>query len=219
HAHFVTTESLQHAAATSYPSLPTNDGKLHLLLAGTGSVAAIKIPLIVEKLLRTYGRHRIAIQVLATDSAMRFIEAAEHPLPADVRIWRDADEWREWSNRNDPIVHIELRRWAHAMLIAPLSANTLAKIANGLCDNLVTAVVRAWNTAMPIFLAPAMNTYMYTNPITKKHLNVIKNDMDWITILRPVEKVLACGDIGMGGMREWSDIVEIIATKFPPSCY
>ncbi|KAK9458310.1 flavoprotein [Dipodascopsis uninucleata] len=205
--------------SSSHPDLPLHDGKFHVLLAASGSVAAIKIPLIIEKLLRIYECSRISIQVVLTNSAGKFLPMADKPLPARVKVWRDSDEWKDWSKRTDPIVHIELRRWAHLLLVAPLSANTLAKIANGLCDNLLTSIIRAWNPAVPIYLAPAMNTYMYTHPLTKIHLQVIKDHMDWITVLKPVEKVLACGDIGMGGMREWSDIVEIIVSKFPPSNY
>lgn len=67
-------------------------------------------------------------------------------------------------------MHIELRKWADCLLIAPLSANTMAKISNGLCDNLLTNVARAWDYNKPMILAPAMNTMMYENPITKKQI-------------------------------------------------
>ncbi|KAK9249226.1 flavoprotein [Lipomyces tetrasporus] len=221
HAHVHTPDPVPHSSlvSASHPGLPLNDGKLHVLLAATGSVATIKVPLIVEKLLRIYEPSRISIQIIVTEPAERFLPAADKPLPASIHVWRDSDEWENWSTRSDPIVHIELRRWAHLLLVAPLSANTLAKIANGLCDNLLTSVIRAWNPAVPILLAPAMNTYMYTNPLTKRHLQIIQDEMDWITVLKPVEKVLACGDIGMGGMREWSDIVEVVVSKFPPPLY
>ncbi|KAK9378270.1 flavoprotein [Kockiozyma suomiensis] len=205
--------------SSPHPLLPLNDGKFHLLLAASGSVASIKIPLIVEKLYRIYEPSRISIQIVVTSSAERFLPAADKPLPAAIKVWRDSDEWKHWSDRSDPIVHIELRRWAHLLLVAPLSANTLAKIAGGLCDNLLTSIVRAWNPAVPILLAPAMNTYMYTNPVTKRHFRIIAEEMEWIEVLKPVEKVLACGDIGMGGMREWSDIVEIVAARFKPNSF
>ncbi|KAK7206991.1 flavoprotein [Myxozyma melibiosi] len=212
-------EKTEPKVSAPHPNLPLNDGKFHLLLAASGSVASIKIPLIVEKLYRIYEPSRISIQIVVTSSAERFLPAADKPLPAAIRLWRDSDEWTTWGDRSDPIVHIELRRWAHLLLIAPLSANTLAKISGGLCDNLLTSAVRAWNPAVPILLAPAMNTYMYNNPITKRQLRLISDEMPWIEVLKPVEKVLACGDIGMGGMREWSDIVEIVVSRFPPSSF
>jgi phosphopantothenoylcysteine decarboxylase len=150
-----------------------------------------------------------------------------------VKIWRDEDEWANYEysttettackkpkNPFDKmILHNELRRWADIMLISPLSANTLAKIANGISDNLLTNIIRAWgpqqsNIKKPILAAPAMNTFMYTHPITAKQLAILSSP-DWfgIEILKPVEKVLVCGDIGMGGMREWSDIVDILRRR------
>jgi hypothetical protein len=69
------------------------------------------------------------------------------PLPPPTK---DEDEWRQWAAVGDPVVHIELRRWADALVIAPLSANTLAKAAGGLCDNLLTCAVRAWDFGRPL---------------------------------------------------------------------
>lgn len=130
-----------------------------------------------------------------------------------------------WHELSDPILHIELRRWAHLFLIAPTSANTLAKIANGLCDNLLVClllrllltlqsnVLRAWNPHIPILLAPAMNTQMYTHPITALHLSLIKTHLPYIEVVNPIEKILACGDVGMGGMAEWGDVVGRVVRK------
>lgn len=65
----------------------------------------------------------------------------------------DDDEWHEWSKVGDPVMHIELRRWADVFVIAPLSANTLAKLANGICDNLITCVARAWDFQRPLVVS------------------------------------------------------------------
>ena len=70
----------------------------------------------------------------------------------------------------DPVAHIELRRWADALVIAPLSANTLAKAAAGMADGLLTCVLRAWDWNKPALLAPAMNTAMWESPLTEAHL-------------------------------------------------
>ena len=86
------------------------------------------------------------------------------------------------------------------MLIAPLSANTLGKIANGLADNLLTCVVRAWNyKEKPMIVAPAMNTLMFENPITDIQLQFLKDKLS-VKVLPTVEKVLVCGDKGLGAM-------------------
>ena len=67
--------------------------------------------------------------------------------------------------------------------------------------------MRAWNPHIPILLAPAMNTQMYTHPITAHHLSLIKTHLPYIEVVNPIEKILACGDVGMGGMAEWGDVV------------
>ena len=86
-----------------------------------------------------------------------------------LALWfRDADEWAGWQQRSDPVLHVELRKLACLLLIVPLSANTMAKLANGLCDNLLTCVFRCWDiSAESVIVAPAMNTYMYEHPITE----------------------------------------------------
>jgi phosphopantothenoylcysteine decarboxylase len=73
--------------------------------------------------------------------------------------------------------------------------------------------LRAWNPHIPILLAPAMNTQMYTHPITAHHLALIKTHLPYIELIHPIEKVLACGDVGMGGMAEWGDIVGRVVKK------
>jgi phosphopantothenoylcysteine decarboxylase len=74
-------------------------------------------------------------------------------------------------------------------------------------------VLRAWNPHIPILLAPAMNTQMYTHPITAHHLGLIKAHLSYIEIIHPIEKILACGDVGMGGMAEWGDVVGRVVRK------
>lgn len=85
-----------------------------------------------------------------------------------LQVLKDEDEWSCWSKREDPVLHIDLRKWADVLLVAPLSANTLAKLANGLCDNLLTCVARAWDFSRPLLVAPAMNTLMWESPFTAK---------------------------------------------------
>lgn len=131
-----------------------------------------------------------------------------------IHVWTDQDEWDAWSQRTDPVLHIELRRWADILVIAPLTANTLTKIALGLCDNLLTSVVRAWNPAFPIFLAPSMVSSTFNSLMTKKHLQVIKDEMPWITVFKPSEKVMSInGEIGLGGMMDSNEIVDKIVMQ------
>lgn len=188
----------------------TDESKIHVLLAASGSVASIKIPLIVNRLRDIYG-DKVELQVILTKPAEHFLQGEK--MPENVQVWRDKDEWSCWKKSSEKILNAELKKWADVLLIAPLSANTLCKIANGICDNLLTSIIRAWNPAAPIIVAPAMNTHMYTHPFTQKHLDVIKAEMPWIQVLLPVEKKLVCGDVGMGAMMEWSQIVDCLVAR------
>ncbi|KDN48332.1 hypothetical protein RSAG8_02924, partial [Rhizoctonia solani AG-8 WAC10335] len=182
---------------------------LHVLLIATGSVATIKVPLIVQKLL-TYDK--VKVEVVATDAALKFIRP-DNIEAVGSRVWTDSGDWSAWKKAGDPILHIELRRWADVVLVAPCSANTLAKIASGLCDNLATCVLRALAPSTPTFVFPAMNTHMYKHPLTARHLDTIK-DIIGYTVVGPIGKALACGDIGMGAMTEWSEIVQLVVSRW-----
>jgi len=104
------------------------------------------------------------------------------------------------------------------LLIAPLSANSLAKMVNGISDGLLLNVVRAWDTTglvdmrkKMVMVAPAMNTAMWHHPITGKQVRVLEQDWGegdggWVVVLRPTEKELACGDTGDGAMMDWREI-------------
>jgi len=142
--------------------------------------------------------------VVTTKSALHFFQPASlSGLITTVHV--DEDEWA-WKSRGDPVLHIELRKWADVMVIAPLSANTLAKISNGLCDNLLTCIVRAWDFHRPLLLAPAMNTLMWEHPFTSKQLDIMKSL--GAQIIDPVSKLLMCNDKGNGALADVNTIVE-----------
>lgn len=176
--------------------------KLNVLVGVTGSVAAIKTKELYDGLSLRYN-----VLVVATESALKFLRTIDGFDPAVV--FRDDQEWDDWERVGDAVLHIDLRKWADAFVIAPLSANSLAKIANGLCDNLLTSVVRAWDYSNPLFLAPAMNTMMWENPLTQKHIDVCTGLGS--RIISPISKTLACGDVGVGAMAEPADIVDRVA--------
>ncbi|GAA5979717.1 hypothetical protein JCM10908_003018 [Rhodotorula pacifica] len=185
---------------------------LHVLLALSGSVASIKAPLIVRELL-TYAN--VDVQVVATKSSTHFFSAEEIERESQgrVRVWTDADEWASWQKIGDPVLHIELRRWADIVLVAPCSANTLAKITSGICDNIVTSFLRATPTFVPVYLFPAMNTHMYSHPLTAKQLKMVREELGY-EVHGPIGKTLACGDVGLGAMTEWSDIVALVVQRY-----
>ena len=123
------------------------------------------------------------------------------------------------------------------LVIAPLDANTLAKLANGLADNCLTCVWRAWDPARPVVLAPAMNTFMWQHPLAGRHLRALgecagapapgpAGDPDeliaWINgscpnlqVVAPQTKQLACGDVGVGAMADLDAILEAVSRLAP----
>nr|XP_046208089.1 phosphopantothenoylcysteine decarboxylase isoform X1 [Oncorhynchus gorbuscha] len=182
-------------------------GKCRVLVGVTGSVAALKVPLLVSQLLELPG---VDVRVVTTEHAKHFY----NPADVAVRVYSDTHEWEVgyqtelWSQRSDPVLHIELRRWADLLVIAPLDANTLGKIASGICDNLLTCVVRAWDTSRPLLFCPAMNTAMWHHPITSRQVDILK-EFGYVEI-PCITKELVCGDQGKGAMAEVSTIVDVV---------
>jgi len=212
----------------------------NVLLGVTGSVAALKTPVMYGKL-KALGH---AVRVVATRSALYFFDPAaiepvdpKNPRRNSAIVVLDEDEWPGHNHgrrydRRDEVLHIELRRWADVLLIAPLDANTLAKLANGLCDNCLTCVWRAWDPARPVLLAPAMNTFMWEHPLSARHLRQLAVDAGandtadqvslenlpaWVNghcpclrLIAPVSKELACGDVGVGALAPVDVIVDAV---------
>eukprot|EP00804_Cyclotella_cryptica_P016414 CCRYP_004654-RA/>CCRYP_004654-RA protein AED:0.02 eAED:0.02 QI:129/1/1/1/1/1/2/856/324 len=152
-----------------------------------------------------------------------------------ISIHYAEEEWNNYTSLNSPIFHIQLRSWADALVIAPLSAHTLAKIANGMCDDLLTCTVRAWDFGQregqngggkPVILCPAMNTAMWDHVLTRQQLEIVQgfgrgatiacspnrkgNNDSVVMIVEPVVKKLACGDVGAGALAELEDIVACV---------
>lgn len=99
----------------------------NVLIACTGSVATIKLAEIVQFFLAS-SNPVFHIKIVATERARHFFDAAE--IPENVPLLTDADEWSTWKGRGDPVMHIDLTKWADVMVIAPMDANTMAKAAN-----------------------------------------------------------------------------------------
>lgn len=198
----------------------------NVLLGATGSVAAGRVPALVE----AFQAAGHAVRVVATNPATYFFD----PAPLRELLTLDADEWPgERYGRGDPVRHIELRDWADLFVIAPLDANTLAKLAVGLCDNCLTCIWRAWPAGKPVVLAPAMNTVMWESRFTGRHLRSVAADFGaghipghlendplvaqindraaGLRVVSPITKRLACGDVGVGAMAEVPEVAAAVA--------
>ncbi len=110
---------------------------MKILIGCTGSVATIKVNELVDQL----KNKSFEVQVIATEHAQHFLKKEN----TNCKVWSDEDEWKMWSERGDPVLHIELRKWADVLVIAPLDANSLAKMAN-VCISLLQIKIFALQT-------------------------------------------------------------------------
>lgn len=176
----------------------------NILIGITSSIAAYKIP----ELIRMFKKANYDVKVVMTPEAKNFVTPLTLETLSSNRVYE-----QQFCPR-DNTQHISLCSWADAFIIAPLSANTLSKIANGICDNLLSSVFCAYiGEKKPIILAPAMNCGMWENPFVQKNLETLKNA--GCKILEPEYGFLACGTENKGRLCELKKIFEAIECKKP----
>jgi phosphopantothenoylcysteine decarboxylase/phosphopantothenate--cysteine ligase len=170
-----------------------------VLLCVSGGIAAYKAVELVRRL-RDAGAQ---VQVAMTDNAQRFVGAqsfqAVSGLPVRTSLWDAAAE--------AAMGHLELARWAQQVLVAPATANTLAKLAHGVADDLVSTLCLA--TTAPLAVAPAMNHRMWLHPATQANVALLRQR--GVQVLGPDDGPLAEGESGPGRLSEPLDIVAALA--------
>lgn len=175
-----------------------NATKQKLLLGITGSIAAYKTPYFIREMVDS----GYEVQVVLTESAKTFVT----PLTLQTVSGHPVHEQLLDTEAEAAMGHIQLARWADTILIAPASANFIAKLAHGFADDLLSTLCLAANK--PIWLAPAMNQQMWLNSATQE--NVTKLQMRGHRLLGPAAGIQACGEDGLGRMLEPSDIAKEI---------
>ena len=171
-----------------------------IVLAVTGSIAAYKTPQFVRLLVKAGAE----VKVLMTDAAMRFVSPLSLATVSKNAVLANINDGATWNN------HVELGLWADVMLIAPCSANTLGKLANGLCDNLVCAVYLS--ARCPIFIAPAMDEDMWLHASTRDNIKKVQSFGN--NIIPAVHGELASGLVGEGRMAEPEDMLSLLDDFF-----
>ncbi|MBE7710697.1 MAG: bifunctional phosphopantothenoylcysteine decarboxylase/phosphopantothenate--cysteine ligase CoaBC [Cyanobacteria bacterium SIG31] len=166
-----------------------------ILIGITGGIAAYKIC----SLIRLYKKAKANVKVVVTPSALNFVTKLTLQTLSDNEVYVENFEVEEYKPG-----HISLADEADIFVIAPATANTISKIANGICDNLLTSIACAFKK--PILLAPAMNTGMWENPFVQENLKKLENNGYYT--LNPEIGFLACGTNGKGRMVEVEDIYE-----------
>ncbi|MDP1621638.1 MAG: bifunctional phosphopantothenoylcysteine decarboxylase/phosphopantothenate--cysteine ligase CoaBC [Bacteroidales bacterium] len=168
----------------------------------TGSIAAYKIPFLVRILIKEGVDVRVIMTPVAKDfvTPLTLATLSQHPVIVDPFKANDG----EWNN------HVELGQWADAMIFAPVTANTLGKMAHGIADNfVVTAYLSA---KCPVFIAPAMDLDMFAHPSTKNNIDILRSFGN--VIIEPQVGELASGLSGPGRLEEPESILQIIKTYF-----
>lgn len=166
----------------------------HIVVGITGGIAAFKTCQMVSDLTKKY-----EVQVIMTPHATNFI----HPLTFETLTGRKCLIDTFDRNFSYEVEHISVAKWADAFVVAPATANVIAKFACGICDDMLTTTFLACKA--PKVIAPAMNTNMYDNPITQQNLQSLRSL--GMQIVEPVSGLLACGDTGRGKMAD-IDIIE-----------
>jgi len=171
-----------------------------IILAVTGSIAAYKTPQLVRLLIK----NGADVKVVTTAAAEQFVSPLSLATVSKHPVLNSVTDGASWHN------HVELGLWADAMLIAPCSANTLAKLANGLCDTLVNAVYLS--ARCPVFIAPAMDEDMWIHASTRANVQRV---LSFGNHLIPVAHgELASGLVGEGRMAEPEQIVSFLEQFF-----
>ncbi len=173
-----------------------------IVLGVTGGIAVYKAADLVSKL----KKQNANVEVIMTEGAANFVTPLTFQSLSHNLVHMDM--FKELKNYD--IEHISLAQKADVILIAPATANTIGKIANGIADNLLTTVVMA--SKAKVIFAPAMNTVMYQNPIVKENMDKLKSL--GYEFIQPQTGLLACGDYGEGKMAEPADIVEYVISSF-----
>ncbi|MDD4333478.1 MAG: flavoprotein [Patescibacteria group bacterium] len=178
-----------------------------ILLGITGGIAVYKICSLINKL----KKNGAEVKVIMTEAATKFVTPVTFQTLSNNEVCTDMFAWE----RGHDTEHISLADWCDLAVIAPATANTIAKISHGLADNLLTSTVLALPKETPVLFVPAMNVHMWENPITqdniKKLINIkISNKKDKYFMVEPREGILACGYKGKGVIAENEKIIEMI---------
>ncbi|MFA5449434.1 MAG: bifunctional phosphopantothenoylcysteine decarboxylase/phosphopantothenate--cysteine ligase CoaBC, partial [Clostridia bacterium] len=175
-----------------------------VILGVTGGIAAYKSCEIVSRL-RKLG---YSVRVIMTQAATEFVTPLTFETLSNYRVITDMFD----KGRGYDVEHISYAKLADVFLVAPATANFIAKLASGVADDMLTSTILA--TTAPIVVCPAMNTKMYENAQTAANIDALKKR--GVIFIEPDSGMLACGDVGKGRMSEPKDIVEFVDGLLTP---
>lgn len=176
--------------------------KKKILLAVSGGIAVYKAVALVSKLVQA----NFDVKVMMTSSAQQFVTPLSFQAMSRNDVYVDTFDEKDSAK----IAHIDLADWADLILVAPATANLIAKMAHGIADDMISTTLLA--ATAPVWVAPAMNVHMYEHPAVVRNMKQLKQD--GVTFIEPGEGYLACGYVGKGRLEEPEVIASRIASYF-----
>lgn len=176
----------------------------NILLCVTGGIAVYKAVALASKLTQA----GMNVKVIMTASAQKFVNPLSFQVMSKNDVFYDTFD----EKNSNVIAHIDLADWADLILVAPATANVIAKMANGIADDMVTTTLLA--ATVPIWIAPAMNVHMYNHPAVKRNIEQLHTD--GYRFIEPSEGYLACGYVGKGRLEEPEKITALVQQYFTP---
>ncbi len=173
-----------------------------ILLIITGGIAAVKAP----ELIRRLTKHGFKVIPVLTKAAEKFVTPLSIAALARSKVYSDLFDLKDEVEMG----HIELSRSADLILVAPATANIIAKMVSGISDDLASTILLATDT--PVMVAPSMNVRMWDHPATQRNLALLDNDT--VKLIGPNKGEMACGEYGLGRMAEVSEIVGSVEQFF-----
>lgn len=176
----------------------------NILLCVTGGIAVYKAVALVSKLTQA----GYDVRVIMSESAKQFVQPLTFQAMSRNDVYTDTFDEKD----SKVIAHIDLADWADLIVVAPATANTIGKYANGIADDMITTTLLA--TIKPVWIAPAMNVHMYDHPAVIENIQTLYKR--GIRFIEPSEGYLACGYVGKGRLEEPEQIVDRISEFFHP---
>ncbi|MEQ1500791.1 MAG: flavoprotein [Myxococcota bacterium] len=185
---------------------------MRVVLGVTGGIAAYKAADLTSQLVKRGDQ----VRVVMTPNATQFVGPLTFEALSGNPVMTDALQTGHTGGSSSSIEHIDWAKWAQLTVVAPVTASTLAKLAVGIADDALTTVWMALPAGIPSLLCPAMNTAMWDHPAVQRNLRWL-DELGRYQIVAPTSKRLACGDVGVGGLAEVSDILAAIDALRPPA--
>ena len=170
----------------------------HIVIGISGGIAAYK----TMHLIRLFKKNGHDVRVTATRNALQFVTPLTIETLSQNRLYTDMFD----PNRTMEVEHISMAEWADALVVAPATANVIAKFANGIADDTLSTLFLA--VKKPVFIAPAMNSNMFENPAVQQNIATLRER--GCHILAPNDGFLACGTSGSGRMQEPEEIYDAV---------